>query len=633
MTGNFRQALEHDVLLADGAMGTLLVTRGAEPSAAKSSLNVSAPETVSEIHDDYVDAGARIITTNSWDANRVKLREHDWADSLEKINRAAVRLAREAASGEHIFVAGSVGPLGAMVKPYGALSLSQVRELFEEQIRVLLEGGVDLILCESFSNLLEAAEAVRACRGLSTEIPVVAQMTFFADGRTPFGERAADALRTLVAAGADAAGINCTLGPQETLDVFAQIAAQVGAPLSVMPNAGYPTLIRGRNVYNASPDYFREYALEFVDHGAAIVGGCCGTTPEHIRAMARGLSGATRRPLVTAVEAVRESYPHAIPKDAIETSHFKRTLATRNSFTVTVEVEPPRGADCRSSIEAARLLKTSGVDAVNVTDNPMARLRMSSIAVAGLVQRETGLEAVVQFTTRDRNVLGIQSDLLGASALGLKALLCLGGDPLKIGDYPNGHQVSEVDTLGLLRIAKILNAGADLVGNPIGAPTSFAIGCAANPAARDRDVEFSKLRAKIDAGATFAQTQPVFDVAALEAFFSRPESREIPVLIGLIPLKTLKQTLYFANEVPGMVVPEETIARMRSAAERGPQFEAEEGLVIARELAAAIASVAPGIHIMPMQKYALVENILDAIPSAVRRRAPLAGVPATEELA
>ncbi|HKB70650.1 MAG TPA: bifunctional homocysteine S-methyltransferase/methylenetetrahydrofolate reductase [Thermoanaerobaculia bacterium] len=624
MAVNFRQALEHDVLLADGAIGTLLVTRGAEPSTAKSSLCLSAPDAVSEVHDDYVDAGARILTTNTWDANRVKLREHDWADSLEKINRAAVALAREAGAGEHIFVAGSVGPLGAMVKPYGSLALSQVREIFEEQIRILVEEGVDLLLLESFSNLLEAAEAVRAARGLSADIPIVAQMTFYADGRTAFGERAGDALRTLVAAGADAAGINCTLGPQETLDVFGQIASQVGAPLSVMPNAGYPTLIRGRNVYNASPDYFREYALEFVDHGAAIVGGCCGTTPEHVRAMARALSGAARRPLATAVEAVRESYPHAVVGETIETSHFKRKLAS-TSFAVTVEVEPPRGADCRSSIEAARLLRGLGVDAVNVTDNPMARLRMSSVAVAGLIQRETGLDAIVQFTTRDRNVLGIQSDLLGASALGLKALLCLGGDPLKIGDYPDGHQVSEVDTLGLLRIAKILNAGADLVGNPIGAPTSFAIGCAANPAARDLEVEFSKLRAKIEAGATFAQTQPVFDPAALETFFARPDARAIPVLVGLIPLKSLKQTLYFANEVPGMVVPEETIARMRRAAERGPEFEAEEGLAIARELAAAIAAVAPGMHVMPMQKYASVATILEAVPAAARRAAAAEG--------
>jgi methionine synthase I (cobalamin-dependent)/5,10-methylenetetrahydrofolate reductase len=614
MIASFRKALAEEVLLADGAMGTLLVTRGAEPSTAKSSLNVSAPLTVSEIHEDYADAGVRILTTNTWDANRVKLREHDWADSLEKINREGARLARAAASGEHIFVAGSVGPLGAMVKPYGSLSLSQVREIFEEQIRILLEEGVDLLLLESFGNLLEAAEAVRAARGLSSDVPIVAQMTFFGDGRTAFGERAADALHTLVAAGADAAGINCTLGPQETLEVFTQLASQVPAPLSVMPNAGYPTLIRGRMVYNASPDYFREYSLEFAEAGAAIIGGCCGTTPEHIRAMARALAGVPRKLLSpSVVVAPSDSIPSARREVEIETSHFKRKLATSGSFTVTVEVEPPKGADCSSSIQAARLLKRIGVDAVNVTDNPMARLRMSSIAVAGLIQRETGLESVVQFTTRDRNVLGIQSDLLGASGLGLKALLCLGGDPLKIGDYPDGHQVSEVDTLGLLRIAKILNAGSDLVGNPIGTATSFAIGCAANPAARDLEVEFSKLCAKIEAGASFAQTQPVFDLRALETFFRRPEANQIPVLIGLIPLKTVKQTLYFANEVPGMVVPEETIARMRKAAEKGAEFEAAEGLAIARELAAAISRIAPGIHIMPMQRYSLVEKILQAI--------------------
>lgn len=614
MMTKLRKALAEEILLADGALGTLLVTRGAEPATAKSSLNLSAPELVSEVHEDYVDAGVRVLTTNTWDANRVKLREHDWADSLEKINRAGVRLARAASAGEHTFVAGSVGPLGAMVKPYGSLALSQVREIFEEQMRLLLGEGVDLLILETFGNLLEAAEAVRAARGLSAEIPILAQMTFFGDGRTAFGERATDALRTLVAAGADAVGINCTLGPQETFEVFQKFAADVAAPLSAMPNAGYPTLIRGRNVYNASPDYFSEYGLEFIEQGAAVVGGCCGTTPEHIRAMARALSRSTRRRAQPSVTVSAEPIPHAPREEPIETSHLKRRLRDPAAFTVTVEVEPPKGADCRSSIEGAHYLKTLGVDAVNVTDNPMARLRMSSIAVAALIQRETGADAVVQFTTRDRNVLGIQSDLLGASGLGLKAVLCLGGDPLKIGDYPDGRQVSEVDTLGLLRIARILNAGADLVGNSIGTPTSFAVGCAANPAARDLDLEISKLTAKIDAGATFAQTQPVYDLRALDAFFARPEARRIPVLIGLVPLKSLKQTLYFANEVPGMVVPEQTIVRMRKAADKGPEFEAQEGLAVARELARAISEVARGIHIMPMQKYVLVERILEAVP-------------------
>ena len=614
MLKDFRRALEREILLADGAMGTLLVSRGASPDQAKSPLNLTDPESVREVHDDYRDAGARILTTNTWDANRVKLTAHEWSDSLEKINREGVRIAREAASGELVFVAGSIGPLGALVKPYGRLTLVQVREIFEEQARILLEAGVDLLLLETFGSLLEGAEAVRAARGLSGQIPIVAEMTFLSDGRTAFGESASHALATLALAGADAVGMNCTLGPQETHDVFTRLPASMPKPLSVMPNAGYPSLVHGRNVYLSSPEYLSEYARAYAEAGAAIIGGCCGTTPEHIRAMARAISGAKRASASSRVSAVVENPAHRVAEIPIETSRFKRKLADLDEFVVTAEIEPPRGADVTAAIEGARAARSCGVDAVNVTDNPMARLRMSSIAVAALVQRETGQDAVVQITTRDRNVLGLQSDLLGAAGLGLKALLCLGGDPLKIGDYPQAKQVSEVDVLGLLRIAKGLNSGADLAGNPIGAPTGFAIGCAANPAAADQEVELSKIRAKIEAGAAFAQTQPVYDVRALEAFFAREEARSIPMLIGLIPLRSLKQTLFFANEVPGIVVPDGILERMRRANERGAEHEKAEGLAIARELAAAIAGIARGLHIMPMGKYTLLSEILEVLP-------------------
>jgi homocysteine S-methyltransferase len=459
---------------------------------------------------------------------------------------------------------------------------------------------------------------VRAVRGLSAEIPIVAGMTFLADGRTAFGEDAAHALSTLALAGADAVGMNCTLGPKETHDIFSKLPESLSVPLSVMPNAGYPSVVHGRNVYLSSPDYLREYAAAFVAAGAAIVGGCCGTTPEHIRAMALEVAGKKRtrssRPESIVIETQIEHFAEA----PIETSRLKRKLANPEELVITAEVEPPRGTDVSSAVEGARLFKACGVDGVNVTDNPMARLRMSSIAVAALIQRETGLDAVVQITTRDRNVLGLQSDLLGAAGLGVKAILCLGGDPLKIGDYPQAKQVSEVDVLGLLRIAKGLNAGADLAGNAIGAPTRFAIACAANPAAADQEVEFSKLRAKIEAGASFAQTQPVYDLEALERFLARPEARAIPVLVGLIPLLSLKQTLFFANEVPGVVVPAAIQERMRRAAERGAEHERAEGLAIARDLAAGIARLARGIHIMPMGKYKIAGEILEAIP----RRAP-----------
>jgi homocysteine S-methyltransferase len=615
MKKDFLKCVAEQVLLADGAMGTLLVSRGASVDQAKSPLNLSDPEAVREVHEDYCDAGARILTTNTWDANRVKLTAHEWADSLEKINREGVRLARDAAVGEMVFVAGSIGPLGALVKPYGTLTMSQVREIFQEQARVLLEADVDLILLETFGSLLEAAEAVRAVRGLSGEVPIVAEMTFLGDGRTSFGESAAHALSTLAAAGADAVGMNCTLGPQESHDVFTRLPATISVPLSVMPNAGYPTMVHGRSVYLSSPDYLREYAEAFVKAGAAIIGGCCGTTPEHIRAMAKAVSGQKRTESAPAASVVIESPVPKASEPLIETSRLKRRLSDPHAFVVTAEIEPPRGVDLSAAIEGARLLKGHGVDAANVTDNPMARLRMSSIAVAALIQREVGLDAVVQITTRDRNVLGLQSDLLGAAGLGLKALLCLGGDPLKIGDYPQGKQVSEVDVLGLLRMARGLNAGADLAGNSIGSMTQFAIGCAANPAAPDLQTELSKLRAKIEAGASFAQTQPVYDVESLERFLACEESRAIPVLIGLIPLRSLKQTMFFANEVPGIVVPESIQERMRRASEKGGDHEKAEGVTIARELAVAIREVARGLHVMPMGKYGLLSDILDAVPA------------------
>lgn len=620
MRKDFRKCLAEEILLADGAMGTLLVSRGASPEQAKSPLNLTDPESVREVHEDYLEAGARILTTNTWDANRVKLTAHEWADSLEKINREGVRLARESATGELAFVGGSIGPLGALVKPYGRLTLVQVREIFDEQARLLLDAGADLIVLETFGSLLEAAEAVRAVRGLSAEIPIIADMTFLSDGRTAFGESAAHALSTLVLAGADAVGMNCTLGPQETHDIFARLSASVSAPLCVMPNAGYPTVVHGRNVYLSSPDYLRDYATLFADAGAAVIGGCCGTTPEHTRAMAKAIAGRERRATAAHTPVVIESPVTRIAEAPIETSRLKRKLANPEEFVITAEVEPPKGVDVSAAIEGARVLKSCGVDGVNVTDNPMARLRMSSIAVAALIQRETGLEAVVQITTRDRNVLGLQSDLLGASGLGLKAVLCLGGDPLKIGDYPQAKQVSEVDVLGLLRIARGLNSGADLAGNAIGAPTCFAIGCASNPAAPDLEVEYSKLRAKIEAGATFAQTQPVYDVAALERFLEREEARAIPLLIGLIPLRSLKQTLFFANEVPGVVVPESIQQRMRRASERGSDQEKAEGLSIARELASAIAGLARGVHIMPLGQYRMAGQILEALPRREEKR-------------
>jgi len=612
MKRDIRERLKTEVLLGDGAMGTLLVSRGAPADGPRAPVCLSTPGLVREVHDDYVSAGAQVLSTNTWDANRAKLTKFDWADSLEKINREAVRLAHAAAEGEYVYVAGVVGPLGQLVKPYGPLTRPHVREIFAEQIGILLEEKVDLLVFETFGSLLEILEALRAARALSTEIPVLASMTFLADGKTSFGDEAGESLRALAEAGADAVGLNCAIGPSESLDVFTR-AASIPVPVSLMPNAGYPWVVAGRTVYPATPDYFRQTAREAVQAGAAYLGGCCGTGPEHVAAMAKEVVGKARRAAHAApsvfVSAERPR-PAAAP---LETSAFKRKLADPSARVVTVEVEPPKGFDASAALDGARTLKALGVDAVNVTDNPMARLRMSSIAVAHLIRHETGAETVFHFSPRDRNVLGIQSDLLGAAGLGIKALLVVGGDPLKIGDYPQAKPVGEVDTLGLLRIVKGLNAGVDLAGGAIGAATSFAIGCAANPAAKDLDQEIAKLAAKIDAGATFAQTQPVWDLAALDRFCARAESRKIPVLVGLIPPKSLKQALYFANEVPGMVVPDSLIERMRKAADKGAEFEEEEGIALSLELAREMAARVRGLHVMPMGRYALVKRILEAL--------------------
>ena len=625
MKHDIRERLKTEVLLADGAMGTLLVSRGAAPDSPRSPLALAQPELVREVYDDYVEAGTQLLKTNTWDANRAKLTKFDWADSLEKINRASCRLAHEAAAGEYVLVAGDVGPLGQLVKPYGPLTKAMVRELFSEQVRILLEEHVDLLLFETFSSTLEAVEALRAARDLSREIPIVASMTFLADGKTTFGTEVVEALSALEEAGADVVGLNCTIGPQETYEVFQKVVARVGVPVAAMPNAGYPWVASGRTVYPATPEYFREAARDLVKAGAAIVGGCCGTTPAHVAAMAKEVVGKRRAPVARVARAFVHA-PSAPAPEALETSHLKRRLADAKALVVTVEIEPPKGTDCTAALDGAQLLRSYGVDAVNVTDNPMARLRMSSIAVAHMIRHDTGVDTVFHFSPRDRNVLGIQSDLLGAAGLGIKALLVVGGDPLKIGDYPQGRSVGEVDTLGLLRIVKGLNAGVDMGGSPIGATTSFAIACAANPAASDLGLEMAKLAAKTEAGATFVQTQPVYDVAALDRFFARPEARAIPVLVGLIPLRSLKQALYFANEVPGIVVPEAILERMRKAAERGPEHEAGEGLAIGIELAKAISERARGLHLMPMARYEVVRAVLEALPA--RGETPRTAAPA-----
>lgn len=611
------------VLVADGAMGTLLVSRGFPATHHKGLGCLEVPELVAEIHQDYASAGAQILRTNSFDSNRVKLAAIGRENDLVAVNREAVRLAREAAEGEWVLVGGSVGPLGLLVRPYGTLSVPDVRALYVEQIRILVEAGIDLVVLEALGSLLEASEAVRAARQVAPDMPVVALVTFTHDGLTRLGESPARVFAALAVAGADVVGASCTLGPEETLEAIREAAASCPAPLALVPNAGYPTVVGGRSLFLSSPDYVAAFAAPFVEAGAVLLGGCCGTTPEHVRALvaaADGLSPARR----SYVDFVEPDEPAEAPSPAAEnaptkSSLFRRKLGHEPLFTS--EIDPPRGADPSVPLRMARDLASLGVDAVAVPDNPNARLRMSPVAFAHLVEREAGLSTIVHFTCRNRNLLGIQSELLGASALGLRTILALTGDPAAIGDYPQATRVRDVDSIGLARIVRGLNSGLDTSRGSIGTPTDFLVGSDANPASVDPDAELTRMQAKVDAGVRFFLTRPLFDVEAVRRFLARPGGRSAPILVSILPFRNYRQALFTANEIPDQPVPPELLSRLREASLRGPAAEGEEALAIALETTEALAPIVDGIHVVPNGRPDTVGPIL-AAARAARRPAP-----------
>ncbi len=626
----FQQRIAERLLVADGAIGTLLVSRGFPADHNKALASLEAPDLVREIHEDYLMAGADIIETNTFDANRVKLAAIGREADLDRTNREAARLARESAQGEYALVAGCVGPLGVFVHPYGKLSVGDVRAIYSEQIRVLVESGVDLLFVESMGSLLEAIEAIGAARALSADLPIVAMASFSGDGRTRLGESVAQVFAELARAGADLVGANCTLGPEETLEVLRAGVGSAGVPLAVQPNAGYPSVIAGRSYFSSSPEYVAAFAPAFVDEGAVLLGGCCGTTPEHIRALKAAT--ASLRPVARAARPVVESarpeapYPIRSQEAPAEVSPLRRKLG--REFVTTAEVEPPRGIDLREALGQARLLAAAGVDALGVPDNPNARLRMSPVAFAHLLTRQLGVETIVHFTCRNRNLLGIQSELLGAAALGLRSLLALTGDPASLGDYPQSTSVRDVDALGLARIVRGMNEGVDQSRNPIGEPTDFLIGSTANPSSRDPEAEIGRIAARIEAGVKFFQSQPIFDLPAAMKFLARPEARVVPILSTILPLRNYRQALFFANEIPDFVVPDDVLARLREAQSGGAAAEAECGAAIAIELALALAPISDGIHVLPNGRFDVVGAILtaarearsDAPPSLAPRR-------------
>jgi homocysteine S-methyltransferase len=622
---NFRDLLASDhVTVFDGAVGTMLYVKGVYINRSYDELNLTSPDLVREVHEEYIRAGAEVIETNTFGATHHKLQQYGLEGSLREINLAAARVAREAA-GDRAYVAGAVGPLGLRIEPYGPTSFDEAKEMFKAQAGALLEGGVDLFVLETFSDISEMREALRAVHELC-DLPVVAQMTVQMDGNTLFGTTPEVLAARLDEWGADVIGLNCGVGPAIVLTAVEKMRGVTKKKLSAQPNAGLPRDVQGRQFYMCSPEYMAKYAKRLIQAGVKFIGGCCGTTPAHIKLISDAVRAASPRQRkftgrLDEPAAVVELTPADVQVVPFaERSHWAGKLA-RGEFVTTCEVLPPKGCDPEKTIESIRLLKAAGVDAVNIPDGPRAQTRMSAQATALLVEREIGLESVLHYCCRDRNLLGMMSDLLGAAALGLRNLLIITGDPPKMGPYPDATAVFDIDSIGLTNMVNKLNHGLDLGNNPIGCPTSFCIGVGVNPGAINLDEEIKRFEYKVEAGAEFAITQPVFDVEQLRHFLTRIGHVRIPIVAGIWPLVSYRNAEFLHNEVPGVSVPHEIMERMRLASERGKEFGRDEGLKIARESLVEVRGMIQGVQVSaPFNnvKYAL--EVFEALPEFGARK-------------
>jgi homocysteine S-methyltransferase len=579
----------------DGAMGTLLYGRGVFVNVCYDELNLSRPELVQGIHREYVAAGAEILETNTFGANPLKLSAYGLHDRTEEINRVAAELAVESA-GDQARVAGAIGPLGIRIEPWGPTSLDEATAYFRRQVVGLLEGGVSGFVLETFADLSEISCAVKAVRA-ECALPIVAQMTVGQDARTAFGTDATHVARGLSEAGADVIGLNCSVGPAVMLDAIEEMADATDLPLSAQPNAGLPRTVHDRKIYLASPEYMAQYARRMIDVGVRFVGGCCGTTPDHTRKMRGAVASVQPRHAVVSV-ARRPSgvTPLVEPVALGARSAWGRKLA-RGEQVASVEIVPPHSWDAQEVTVPARLLKVAGVDAVSIVESPRSRSRMGALSAALIIEREVGIEAIVHYTCRDKNMLGMISDLLGAAAAGIRNLLVVSGDPPTMGPYPDSTAVFDIDAIGLTNVVQGLNRGVDPGGNSIGAPTEFVQGVAINQGAVDRERERTRFRYKVDAGADFAISQPVFNPDALERFLDSVQPVGVPVVAGIWPFLSLRNAEFLANEMPGVDVPPATVERMRRAQASGPEAEAEEGVAIALEMIEAVAPLVQGFHL------------------------------------
>jgi homocysteine S-methyltransferase len=607
----FLEQLSRRVLLCDGGMGTMLYAKGIYINTCFDELNLTGAGLVREVHAEYVKAGVDIIETNTFGANRFKLKKYGLDDKVAAINRAGVDIAREAA-GADILVAGSMGPLGVSVEPWGPTSAVDAESAFAEQAKSLADAGVDLFILETFSDLNEIRLALRAVRRAGKGLPVQAQMTIEENGNSLYGTTPEVFTRRLEEWRADVVGVNCSVGPAATLECVEKMAAVTSLPLSAMPNAGLPRQFDGRNIYLCSPDYMAEYAKRFILAGVKVVGGCCGTTPAHIKAM-RGAIRALQPPRRPAAAIPSQEKPgvlfRVVPRR--DRSGLGRKLED-GEFVTSIEIVPPRGFDASKALAAVRELGERGIDGVNIPDGPRASARMSSMALAFLLAGESRIEPILHYTCRDRNLLGMQSDLLGIYAHGIRNLLIITGDPPKMGDYPDATAVFDVDSIGLTHVVSALNRGVDIGGKEMEGPTGFLIGVGANPCALNPDLEIARFEAKVRAGADFAITQPVFDVGKLEDFLSRIAGFRIPVIAGIWPFSSLRNAEFMRNEVPGVHVSDEVLERMRQAQEKGPEAAREEGVRIAREILTAIRGLVQGVQISPpLGRYDLALRVIE----------------------
>jgi methionine synthase / methylenetetrahydrofolate reductase (NADH) len=616
---SFLRELEQRVLVCDGAMGTMLYAKGIFFNRSFDELNLTQPDLVADIHQVYLRHGADVIETNTFGANRVKLGVFGLADQVHELNVRGARLAKNVAR-DQAWVAGAIGPLGIRIEPWGRTGVDEAESFFAEQARALVEGGVDLFILETFRDVNEIGAAIRAVRSVCN-LPIVAQMTTEEDGNTSDGVAPETFVPELERYGADVVGLNCSVGPAPMLETIERLARVATTKLlSAQPNAGKPREIEGRNFYLCSPEYMATYARRFIDAGVRLVGGCCGTTPEHIRQIkqaVRALSLANAKSPATAGSRSGEAVPAAARGASptivarAEKSRMGNALA-RGSFVVSVELVPPRGYLAETLVDQARQLRIHGVDLVNVPDGPRATGRMSALAAAVMIKQQSGIEPILHYACRDRNMIGMQSDLLGAHALGIRNLLVVTGDPPRVGDYPDATAVYEVDAIGLTNLVAQLNRGQDIGRQPIGQATAFLIGVAANQGAFDLDQEIRRFEYKVQAGAEFAITQPVFDVGALRSFLDRIEHVRIPVLAAITPLESLRHAEFMANEVPGVSVPLETLERIRLAEAAGRARE--EGMIIARELVAELDGRVQGLQItVPAGAFETAIKILEAI--------------------